>query len=320
MFTAQDKPEICSFNPVFFFPFATSVPLLQPVDAKSECILKFTPFPGLHTNISHKPVEMYQGLGSHKAEPEPCFRFFLLKFLFLIIDLTVRECDSLPTLLPFSEVDEEDTVCNLPFNPFFETGALFPNSLGEETYSRNSSLLPLVLQIDGQDADVSFSISAGSNGCDRFPNLLDEQSDLLSSGTRDIATVLTLTPRLDGPDRLPSTTTELYNVCIFPTSDILGDAAVDFDNLFIAANSDALDTHMSLNACFKVTGSEVPTRGDRGTPIVIGFFNALLILGLVPSCRIPKSLDEDLRVNNSNSLLISLSGLSLHPSLSTGSF
>ncbi|KAF1860394.1 hypothetical protein Lal_00037734 [Lupinus albus] len=216
--------------------------------------------------------------GSHKAEPEPCFRFFIFKFLFLIIDLTVRECDSLPTLLPYSEVDEDDTA--------------------------------QMAVIDSQLYLMN------------IPNHFESmtQSDLLSSGTRDTATVLTSTPRLDGPDRLLSTTTELYNVCIFPTSDILGEAAVDFDNLFIAAISDALDTHMSLNACFKVTGSEVPTRGDRGTPIVIGFFNALLILGLVPSCTTPKSLDEDLRVNNSNSLLISLSGLSLHPSLSTGNF
>lgn len=52
---------------------------------------------------------------------------------------------------------------------------------------------------------------------------------------------------------------ELYNVCIFPTSNILGEAR-EFDNLFVAVISNALNTHRSLNVCFKVTDSEVPTR------------------------------------------------------------
>ncbi|CAJ2672669.1 unnamed protein product [Trifolium pratense] len=215
-----------------------------------------------------------------KAESEPCFSFFLPKLLVFMTDFTVRGLlrESLHTLLPFTE--EEDIVLMVGLKPRLYLSNI-PNHF--------ASMTPL----------------------NHFTG------DLSSSSTRDISVELPLLSTLEGPDLLASVTTELYNVCIFPASDILGEAA-DFDNLFIAAISDALDIHRSLNACFKVTGSEIPTRGDRGT--VIGFFNALLILGLVPSGRKLKSLDEDLRVIDSNSLLISLSRLSLYPSFSAGSF
>jgi hypothetical protein len=158
------------------------MPLLQPVDAGPESTLfKFIPSAGLGEpddiiplllsifvfSISHQHLSQTSGVaagtgllfpslggGTCKAEREPCFSFFLPKLLVLMTDFTVRGLlrESLHTLLPFPE--EEDIVCNIPFRTFFDIDALFPNFLGEESFSGNSTLLPSVLQQDEEEADI----------------------------------------------------------------------------------------------------------------------------------------------------------------------
>jgi hypothetical protein len=84
---------------------------------------------------------------------------------------------------------------------------------------------------------------------------------------------------MGSPGLLVSTITELYKLFILPDSERPGEFA-DFDDLFIAAISDALEMHSSRNACFRDTGSEFPIAGERGTPTVIGLFIAFFLKGL----------------------------------------